>query len=141
LSSVCSSKSDEIDAWFQEEFQSAASSPGGAASEDDEQDGARGFEPKQDSTPFDAPLDALNTWSPKYRTQKEAVDDLALWAPSVLEYKPKKPVYDPLSWNSDWLNKVYLIIEDPCPLARLKMLCTLFPSELDNPQVVLEYAM
>ncbi|KAJ7810958.1 hypothetical protein B0H14DRAFT_3480176 [Mycena olivaceomarginata] len=117
---------ERIETWFQEEFQSAANSPDGAVSEEDERDGGGGFGPKQDSTPFDASLDALNTWSPKYRTQKEAVDDLAAWAPSVLEYEPKKPAYDPLSWNSDWLDKAYLVVEDPRTLARLKTLCALF---------------
>jgi hypothetical protein len=141
LSSVRSSKSDEIDTWFQEEFQSAAGSPGGAANDDDGRDEAREFDPKQDSSPFDTSLDTLNKWSTKYRTQKEAVDDLAAWAPAVLEYEPKKPAYDPLSWNSDWLGKAYLVVEDPHTLARLKTLCALFPDELDNLQVVLEYAM
>jgi hypothetical protein len=129
-----------VDAWFQEEFQSAAGSAGSVASIGDDDERAE-FAIEQDDTPFDAPIDAVNSWAPKYRTAKEAMDDLAAWAPSVMEYEPKKPAYDPLSWNSDWLDKAYLVIEDPRTMARLKALCALFPDELDNIQVVLEYAM
>jgi hypothetical protein len=141
LSSVHDTKSVEEEAWFQEEFQSAAEGNGSDTSDADDQRGPGSFAARLDDTPFDDPIDAMNTWSPKYRSSKEALDELAAWAPSVMEYNPKKPVYDPLSWNTDWLDKVYLVIEDPWTLARLKTLCALFPSELDNIQVVLEYAM
>ncbi|KAJ7860700.1 hypothetical protein B0H14DRAFT_3445904 [Mycena olivaceomarginata] len=106
-----------------------------------EKTGAETFEPKRDDTPFDEPLDSVNTWTPKYRNVKEAVDALAAWVPSVLEYDPKKPAYDPLSWNTDWLDKAFLVIDDTRTIARLKTLCALFPSELDNIQLVLEYAL
>jgi hypothetical protein len=71
---------------------------------------------------------------------KEALDEIAIWAPSVMEYNLKKPVYDPLSWNTGRLDKAYLVINNPRTIARLKALCALFPSELDNMQSVLEYA-
>jgi hypothetical protein len=96
---------------------------------------------KRGNTPFGAPLDSVASWATKYRTAEEAVEALAAWAPSVMEYDPKKPAYDPLSWNTDWLEKAYLMIDDPRTLARLKALCALFPAELDNIQAVLEYAM
>ncbi|KAJ7669119.1 hypothetical protein B0H14DRAFT_3538753 [Mycena olivaceomarginata] len=60
------------------------------------------LEAKQNEPPFAASLDSVNVWTPRYRTLKEALDDLAVWAPSVIEYDPKKPAYDPLSWNADW---------------------------------------
>jgi hypothetical protein len=141
LSSVRTTGSDEDDAWFQEEYRSAVGSNGSNMGDQDEEMATREFTTKQDDTPFDDPIDSVNTWTAKYRTSKEALDDLAVWAPSVMEYDPKKPAYDPLSWNTDWLDKAYLIIEDPRTLARLKRLCALFPSELDNIQSVLEYAM
>jgi hypothetical protein len=58
-----------------------------------------------------------------------------------MEYDPKMPAYDPLSWNTDWLGKAYLVIDDQRTIARLKTLCALFPDELDNIPAVLEYAM
>jgi hypothetical protein len=58
-----------------------------------------------------------------------------------MEFDPKKAAYDPLSWNVDWLERAYLVIDDPWTLAQLKALSALFPLELDNIQVVLEYAM
>ncbi|KAJ7315395.1 hypothetical protein DFH08DRAFT_1040110 [Mycena albidolilacea] len=138
LSSARSHDSAEEDDWFQEEFKSAAGSPAG--NEDDNM-GVDAFTLKQDETPFDDPIDSVTTWTSKYRTHKEAVDALAEWAPSVMEYEPKKPAYDPLSWNTNWLDKAYFVAEDLRTVARLKALCALFPDELDNMQVVLEYAL
>ncbi|KAJ7861322.1 hypothetical protein B0H14DRAFT_3445442 [Mycena olivaceomarginata] len=133
LSSVRTAESDGENAWFEEEFQSAAGSDDNGAYSQDEEMG--------DDTPFEASLDLVGSWSPRFRTAKEAVDALDLWAPTVMEYEPKKAVYNPLSWNSDWLDRAYLVVDDPRTLARLKALCALFPAELDNMQVVLEYAM
>jgi hypothetical protein len=142
LSSVRTGTSDDEDTWFQEEFKSAAGSDDRDNSGDeDAKMGEPPFSEKQDESPFSAPLDSVSSWMTKYRTLEEAVDALAAWAPSVMEYDPKKPAYDPLSWNSDWLNGAYLVVDDPRTLARLKALCALFPSELDNIQSVLEYAM
>jgi hypothetical protein len=58
-----------------------------------------------------------------------------------MEYDPKKPAYDPLSWNLDWLDKAYLVCDDARTITRLKTLCALFSDELDNMPSVLEYAM
>ncbi|KAJ7770391.1 hypothetical protein B0H14DRAFT_3509278 [Mycena olivaceomarginata] len=129
------------DAWFQEEYLSAAEGEDSDAPEEDEERGRQAFNVNRDDSPFEASIDPVTTWVPKYRSSKEALTDLADWAPSVMEYDPKKPAYDPLSWNSDWLNKAYLIVDDPRTRARLKMLCALFPEELDHIQAVLEYAM
>ncbi|KAJ7312951.1 hypothetical protein DFH08DRAFT_821781 [Mycena albidolilacea] len=78
------------------------------------------FEAKQDDTPFDDMLDPVNTWTPKYETVKEALNNLSAWTPSVMEYNPKKQAYDPLLWNSDWLDRAYLVIDDPRTMAVLE---------------------
>jgi hypothetical protein len=86
-----------VDTWFQEEFHSAAGSVGSDIVDDDGGKEAEEFGTKRDSAPFYASLDVVNTWTSKYCNVKEAVDNLAAWAPSVMEYKPKKPADDPLS--------------------------------------------
>jgi hypothetical protein len=141
LSSVRSGESDEDNAWFQEEFRSAAGSKAGSHSDDDAMMREETYGDKQDNPLLSAPLDSMSSWATKYQTSEAAVDALAAWAPSVMEYDPKKPAYDPLSWNAEWLEKAFLVVDDPRTLARLKTLCALFPAELDNIQAVLEYAM
>ncbi|KAJ7705726.1 hypothetical protein B0H14DRAFT_3526262 [Mycena olivaceomarginata] len=141
LSSVRSGESDEDNAWFQEEFRSAAGSEAGSHSDDDAMMREETYGDKQDNPLLSAPLDSMSSWATKYQTSEAAVDALAAWAPSVMEYDPKKPAYDPLSWNAEWLEKAFLVVDDPRTLARLKTLCALFPAELDNIQAVLEYAM
>ncbi|KAJ7838082.1 hypothetical protein B0H14DRAFT_3459694 [Mycena olivaceomarginata] len=101
LSSVRTAESDGENAWFEEEFQSAAGSDDNGAYSQDEEMGVETFKAKQDDTPFEASLDLA----------KEAVDALACGAPTVMEYEPKKAAYDPLSWNSDWLDRAYLVVE------------------------------
>jgi deoxyribodipyrimidine photolyase len=71
------------------------------------------FTPQNNDSPFDESINIVNSWVPRYRNQKEALDELVAWAPSVMEYDPKQPAYDLLSWNSDWIDKGYLIVEDP----------------------------
>ncbi|KAJ7817930.1 hypothetical protein B0H14DRAFT_3148033 [Mycena olivaceomarginata] len=132
LSSVRTQEPDENDDWFQEEYMSAVGSNGGGASDEDERMGGETFATNRDNSPFDSSIDPVGSWVPKYRTPKEALDDLAAWAPSVIEYNPKKPPYDPLSWNSDWLDRAYLVVDDPRTVARLKALSALFPEELDD---------
>ncbi|KAJ7824535.1 hypothetical protein B0H14DRAFT_3728435 [Mycena olivaceomarginata] len=139
LSSGRGAESGAEDEWFQEEFRSAAGSHDGNVSDVEME--AETFKPRRDDSPFDATLNSVVAWTPKYRSEKEAVDAIAAWAPSVLEYDPKKEAYDPLSWNTDWLDKAYLVFDDPRTIARLKALCALFPSELNGIQPVLEYAM
>ncbi|KAJ7315703.1 hypothetical protein DFH08DRAFT_820274 [Mycena albidolilacea] len=138
LSSVRTGESDKEDVWFHEEFNSAAGSDSGQGDGEDAEMGEAGFNERQDDTPFGAPLDSVSSWATKYRTAKEAVDALEAWAPSVIEFDPKKAAYDPLSWNVDWLERAYLVIDDLRTLARLKALSALFPLELDNIQAVLE---
>ncbi|KAJ7894278.1 hypothetical protein B0H14DRAFT_3427046 [Mycena olivaceomarginata] len=141
LSPICTPEIDKEDTWFQEEYLSAAEGEESDAPKEDEERGRQAFNVNRDDSPFEAAIDPVTTWVPKYRSSKEALTDLVDWAPSVMEYDPKKPAYDPLSWNSDWLNKAYLIVDDPQTRARLKTLCALFPEELDHIQAVLEYAM
>ncbi|KAJ7800678.1 hypothetical protein B0H14DRAFT_3490379 [Mycena olivaceomarginata] len=140
LSSARSQEPDEKDFWFHEEYLSAlGGNSGNSGNEAEEMSGVATA--NRDGSSFGSIIDPISSWTPRYRTPKEALTDLAAWAPSVLEYDPRKPVYDPLSWSSDWLEKAYLVIDDSRTTARLKTLCALFPEELDHIQVVLEYAL
>jgi hypothetical protein len=141
LSSARSPEIDDNDAWFHEEFLSASSGGSDNSEDEGEKMGMDIVPANRDGSLFGSIIDPVGSWRPKYRTSKEAVADLAEWAPSILEYDPKKPAYDPLSWNNDWLDKAFLVIDDTRTTARLKVLCALFPEELDRIETVLEYAL
>ncbi|KAJ7859640.1 hypothetical protein B0H14DRAFT_2577070 [Mycena olivaceomarginata] len=64
-------------------------------------------------TPFHSASASTPAWTVDYQVEETAIDTLTAWASTVVEFDPKCPAYDPLSWNSDWLESAYLSSDDP----------------------------
>ncbi|KAJ7358542.1 hypothetical protein DFH08DRAFT_953669 [Mycena albidolilacea] len=92
-------------------------------------------------TPFHSASASTPAWTVDYQVEETATDALTAWASTVVEFDPKGPAYDPLSWNSDWLESAYLSSDDPRTFPRLKALAAIYRSEMNDIRVVLEYAM
>ncbi|KAJ7864251.1 hypothetical protein B0H14DRAFT_3443598 [Mycena olivaceomarginata] len=92
-------------------------------------------------TPFHSASSSTPAWTVDYQVEETATDALTAWASTVVEFDPKSAAYDPLSWNSDWLDSAYLSSDDPRTFPRLKALAAIYRNEMNDIRVVLEYAM
>ncbi|KAJ7801119.1 hypothetical protein B0H14DRAFT_2615639 [Mycena olivaceomarginata] len=95
LSSAHAPDPSDENSWFHEDYLSAVSGYGTEAGGEDEEMEGEIFTANQDDTPFNTSIDAIATWIPKYLTSKEALADLAAWAPSVIEYDPEEACVRP----------------------------------------------